>query len=207
MAHDVVPLQRSPSDDCACDHECCHRTEDADEKERCAVALVLNAVLFGLGLSLFLGALILGSLRLDPTMWVHSYPPDIREQFGPTPPRSRGRVVLVGLLVYASLAVAIWLALRQVPTLPGGELTAPQIFLTVWLVLGVFNLVDLLVIDWFLLGFLQPRWVVLPGTDPSMAGYHDYGYHFRGLLKGLVITTVASAVITGAVVFVRYLLA
>jgi hypothetical protein len=171
------------------------------------VALVENAVLFGLGLSVVLGVLVLGSLRLDPTMWVHSYPPDIREKFGSTPRRSRGPIVIIGLVVYASVAAAIWLALRQVPTLPGGELTAPQIFLTVWLVFNVFNLVDWLVIDWFFLVALQPRWVVLPGTDPSLADYHDYGYHFRGFLKGLVITTVASAIITGAVVLLLKLLA
>jgi len=170
------------------------------------VALIVNAVVFGLGLSVLLGALVLGSLRLDPTMWVHSYPPDVREKFGPTPQRSRGKIVLVGLVVYASVAAGIWLALRQVPALPGGELTAPQIFLTVWLVFNVFNLVDWLVIDWFFLVFLQPQWAVLPGTDPSMAGYHNYGYHFRGFLKGLVITTVASAAITGIVVLVVQIL-
>src|SRR5262249_22977926 len=106
-----------------------------------------NAVLFGLGLSVLLGSLVLGSLRLDPTMWAHSYPPDIREKFGPTSQRSQGKIVLVGLVVYASVAAGIWLALRQVPTLPGGDLTAPQIFLMVWLVFNVFNLVDWLVID------------------------------------------------------------
>src|SRR5262249_11459496 len=138
------------------------------------------------------------------SMWVHSYPPDLREKFGPPPQRSGRRIVLVGVIIYASVVAAIWLALRRVPTLTGGELTIPQIFLTVWLGFNVFNLVDWLVIDWFLLVFLQPRWAVLPGTDPNMAGYHNYGYHFRGFLKGLVITTVASAVITGAVMLVLH---
>lgn len=170
------------------------------------MALVVNAVLFGLGLSVVLGILVLGSLRLDPTMWVHSYPPDIREKFGPTPRRARGRIVIVGLVVYASVAVAIWLALRQVPMLPGGELAAGWVFVTVWLVFNVFNLVDWLVIDWFFLVTLKPQWALLPGTDPSLAGYHDYGYHFCGFLKGLVITTVASTVITGAVVLLLQLL-
>jgi hypothetical protein len=170
-----------------------------EAKEKNAVALVINAVLFGLSLSVVVGGLVLGSLRLDPTMWVHSYPPDIREKFGPTPKQSRGRTAVIAVLVYASVAVAIWLALRQIPTLPGGMLTVPQIFVTVWLVFNVFNLVDWLVIDWFFLVTLKPRWIILPGTDGSMAGYHNYAYHFRGFLKGLVITTVASIIITGIV--------
>lgn len=170
------------------------------------MALVVNAVLFGLGLSVLLWALILGSLRLDPTMWAHSYPPDIREKFGPAPQRSRGKIVLVGVVVYATIIAGIWLALRQAQTLAGGELTAPQIFLTIWLAFQVFNLVDWLVIDWFFLVFLQPKWAILPGTDPGMAGYHNYGYHFRGYLKGLVITTVASVVITGVVLLIQVFL-
>ena len=159
----------------------------------------LDAPVFTRGESsrVVLGILVLGSLRLDPTMWVHSYPPDIREKFGPTPKQSRGRIAIIGIVVYACVAGAIWLALRQGPTLPGGMLTVPQIFITTWLVFTVFNLVDLLIIDWFLLVKLQPQWVILPGTDGSMAGYHDYGYHFRGFLKGLAGTTIASVIISG----------
>src|SRR5262245_42650937 len=106
--------------------------------EKHVMALVVNGVLFGLGLSAVIVVLILGSLRLDPTLWAYSYPPEVREKFGPTSPWSRRRFVLVMLILYASLGAAIWLALRQVPTLPGGELTAPQVFVTVWLVFGTF---------------------------------------------------------------------
>ena len=31
----------------------------------------------------------------------------------------------------------------------------------------------------------RPRVIVLPGTE-GLAGYGDYGFHFRGFLKGLV---------------------
>src|SRR5215470_8202230 len=171
------------------------------------MALVVNGVLFGLGLSAVLVILLLGSLRLDPTVWVYSYPPDMRRKFGPTSQGSRRRFAIVILILYASIAAAVWLALRQVPTLPGGELTAPQVFVTSWLVFNVFNLVDWLLIDWFFLVTLKPRWVLPPGADPSLDVYHDYGYHFRGFLKGLLLTTVASIVITGAVVLLLQLLA
>ena len=48
----------------------------------------------------------------------------------------------------------------------------------------VFNLFDLLVLDWLLFCTIQPRMMVLPGTQ-GMAGYRDYRFHFIGFLKGL----------------------
>jgi hypothetical protein len=32
-----------------------------------------------------------------------------------------------------------------------------------------------------------------------MAGYKEYGYHFRGFLKGTVLSAVAGAIIAGIV--------
>jgi hypothetical protein len=48
----------------------------------------------------------------------------------------------------------------------------------------VFNLFDLLILDWLLFCTIQPRMMVLPGTQ-GMAGYRDYRFHFVGFLKGL----------------------
>ena len=42
----------------------------------------------------------------------------------------------------------------------------------------IFNLVDLILLDWLLFTYIQPRFVVLPGTE-GLAGYRDYWFHFR----------------------------
>ena len=52
-------------------------------------------------------------------------------------------------------------------------------FLSAFVVLVVFNLVDRLILDWLVFCPLTPRFVVLPGTE-GMAGYKDYRMHFRG---------------------------
>jgi hypothetical protein len=51
-------------------------------------------------------------------------------------------------------------------------------------VLLVFNIYDLLILDWLLFCTIQPRAMILPGTE-GMAGYRDYRFHFTGFLKGL----------------------
>ena len=45
--------------------------------------LLNNALLYGLALSLVLGAIMAISLVLAPDMWVGDYPPDIRAKVGP----------------------------------------------------------------------------------------------------------------------------
>src|SRR5262249_30526670 len=149
-----------------------------------SVAVLVNGVAFGLILSLVLSTIVLGSLRLDATMWLPSYPADIRERVGKMSQQARHRRLALVLIVYSSLVVLLWLAIRRLPELPGGSLTFVQIFVTAWLVFNVLNLVDLLVLDWFVLMRLRPRWIILPGTDETMAGYHDSGRHLRGFLKG-----------------------
>lgn len=159
--------------------------------------VLVNALVFGVILSVVLSVLVLGSLRLDATMWAPSYPADIQKRFGQMSPQARRKRVALVLIVYASLVTLLWLAIRRLSELSGGSWSFVQIYMTAWIVLMVFNLVDWLFLDWFVLMTLKPRWIILPGTDASMAGYHDYGRHFRGFLKGSVGITVVSAVVAG----------
>jgi hypothetical protein len=60
----------------------------------------------------------------------------------------------------------------------------------------VFNLFDLLVLDWLFFCTIQPRAMLLPGTE-GMAGYRDYRFHFIGFLRGLGFCLVGGLVIAG----------
>jgi len=74
------------------------------------------------------------------------------------------------------------------------ESTFLAVFLGVFTVLLVFNVVDLLVLDWLIFVTIRPGIVVLPGTEDA-EGYRDYGFHFRAFLKGVVGSFTASLVI------------
>jgi hypothetical protein len=62
----------------------------------------------------------------------------------------------------------------------------------------VFNVVDWLILDWFMFCTLTPRLVVIPGSE-GMAAYKDYGFHFRGFLHGTVYSILGGLVIAGIV--------
>ncbi|HEX2740847.1 MAG TPA: hypothetical protein VHM69_10385, partial [Rubrobacter sp.] len=71
------------------------------------------------------------------------------------------------------------------------------VFFGTFIMLLVFNLVDLLILDWLVFNTLRPGFVVLPGTEGAR-GYSDYGFHFRAFLKGVVGALVVSFIVAGA---------
>ena len=52
-------------------------------------------------------------------------------------------------------------------------------------VLFIFNLVDLLILDWLIVCWFEPRWVILPGTEHIVIP-KQYLHHFKGFLMGNV---------------------
>jgi hypothetical protein len=62
----------------------------------------------------------------------------------------------------------------------------------------VLQAVDLVVLDWLVFVTLQPRFVVLPGTE-GMAGYRDLRFHVRGFARASVASLVIAAVFAAVV--------
>lgn len=154
--------------------------------------LLLHALVWGLVLSAYMTAALFVLARIDLAMWVNDYPPDIRERFGPISPASRRRGLLLGVPAMAvGLAVAVIGTLRA----GGGEaLGFGALFLHMFVVISVFNLVDLVVLDWLIFVRLRPGFLVLPGTE-DCAGYDDDAFHFNAFLKGTALITVLSAIV------------
>lgn len=155
--------------------------------------LFYDALVYGLALSLVLTVLLVvsGAIALD--MFVDNYPPDIKQKYGPMSARAaRLRPYIVALLFITFLAVpmiglfALRAELGSVPFLAAFAFSG--------ITLVVFNLFDLIILDWLFFCIIQPRAMVLPGTE-GMAGYRDYRFHFIGFLKGLGFSAVGGLLI------------
>jgi hypothetical protein len=145
--------------------------------------LFYYASIFGLALSLVLTmiTIVSGAIALD--MFVGDYPPDIQQKFGPMSPRAaRLRPFIASILFLTVLVIpitglfALQAEVLSIPFLPALVFSI--------LTLLVFNIYDLIVLDWIFFCTIQPRSMVLPSTE-GMAGYRDYRFHFSGFLKGL----------------------
>ncbi len=164
--------------------------------------LILHAATWGVRLSAVLFPLILGLTRLNPEIMLNDYPPDIQAKYGPMSARARRLRLPVGLAVTALLVALIVWSFQAVAAAPGagagGDLSFHDAGLHLFVMFNVFNLLDLVVLDWLIVVRLRPRFMILPGTE-GLAGYGDFAFHFKGFLIGLVISSVSSLLIAAGV--------
>ena len=150
------------------------------------MALLLHSLFYGLVLSVLLFGVILAAALLQREIPARAGTPEADSR------RQRKRLAVPVLLaIVGTLTVAVW-------TLPSAGLTPGfgTVFALGFLVAFVFNLFDLLVIDWLLIVAWHPTWFVPPGTDGDAAN-RTYRFHFMGFLKGLGFCVIAGLVTAG----------
>src|SRR3712207_424932 len=139
--------------------------------------LLQHGVLYGGILSALMVLSFVGAAYLNPEIWLPDYPPDIRERFGPMSERAKRQRRLIGIPVLVLLSGVLVLSSIELAQISSESGFSSVVFGT-FVVLLVFNAVDLLILAWIVFVTLRPRIVVLPGTE-GMEGYGDYGFHIR----------------------------
>jgi hypothetical protein len=125
-------------------------------------------VVDGLLLALATSLFVLGILYFRPRLFLQDYPEDIQQA---VPPKTKEEERLSWIVGFPMLVLM---------------LAAGVVF--------CFNLVDWLVLDWLVFCTLTPSFLVIPGTE-GLAGYKDYGFHFRGFLVGTALSSVGGLII------------
>ena len=138
--------------------------------------IVEDGALFALSASAYLLVL----LRFNPRILLRHYPKEVREIVPPKSQKERWLSLLFGLLIAAPLGSALlW------RTATSESRSFWELFAYVYGVLFIFNLVDLLILDWLIVCWLEPHWVILPGTEYIVIP-KQYLHHFKGFLIGTV---------------------
>ncbi|MFF4666260.1 hypothetical protein [Streptomyces sp. NPDC001282] len=146
-----------------------------DRWDLVGVALASALVLVALFTMVVVGALLAARDAL-----LADYPPAIRERYGSQSERGRRVAAAAGLLnalVFVAVPVGGVLALRDRADGPLGFWPPFALGAFCFLALVLF---DLLVLDWWLFCLVQPRFMVLPGTE-GMPQYRDFAFHVRVL--------------------------
>ena len=136
--------------------------------------------------------LIIG--RINAEMILNDYPPDIRAKYGAMSEATRKQANLMTLPLLATLGLVVALGLGQLREI-SGALTFIETLIVSTVIFQMWNLLDLVLLDWFLLMTLKPKFMILSGTE-GMAGYRDYGFHFKKFLNGIVFTFILALVVT-----------
>jgi hypothetical protein len=143
----------------------------------------------GAVLSLVASAYLLVLLRFNPRIFLKHFPKEVREAVPPKSPKEQRTSAVLGLLLALPLMSAL---LWRAATL--GTHSFWAIFAYAFGVLFLFNLVDLLILDWLIVCFLEPPWVILPGTEHLVLP-KQYLHHFKGFLIGTVGLSLVALVI------------
>ncbi len=105
--------------------------------------------------------------------------------------------ILFGLLIGVPFTLAL---LWRTATL--GTHSFWELFAYAFGVLFIFNLVDLLILDWLIVCRFKLRWVVLPGTE-HIAMPIPYFHHFKEFLMGTIGLVIVGLAIA-AVLSIRF---
>lgn len=166
--------------------------------------LIQYGVTWGTVFGLVFSAAMLLIGRINAEMILNDYPPDIRAKYGPMSESTRKQAKKATLLLLAVLGLVVALGLARLRT-SSGELTFVETLVVSTVIFQVWNLLDLVLLDWFLLLTLKPKFMILRGTE-GMAGYTDYKYHFRKFLNGIVVTFILALVVTVIALGVEWLI-
>ena len=142
-------------------------------------------------LSVVASTYLLLLLRFNPRIFLGHYPKEIREIVPPKSEKERRMSILLGLLIGAPSASAL---LWRTATLESHSFWAQ--FAYAFGVLFIFNLVDLVILDWFIVCWLKPRWVILPGTERIVI-LKPWLHHFKGFLLGTIGLVIVGLAIAG----------
>lgn len=157
-----------------------------------------NVLRDGLILTGIIVVLMILAQRVNPRLFIQDYPEDIQAAVPPKTRAEERQTRWLGIpFILAMLLVPFFstLGLKQA----GGSFSA--LLANAFGVVFFFNVFDLLVLDWLIFCGITPKSIVIPGTE-GMAGYKDYGFHFRGFLKGTLLSAVFGLVMAGVVHFI-----
>lgn len=147
----------------------------------------------GLIMSVLLSAFIVVSMKRNPRVWMQDYPADIQALVPPKTPQEKQESWIVGIM-FLAVMVSVPLVSVIAARANDGDMSFLAAFVHVFGISMIFNLVDLLILDWGMFCTWTPAWLVIPGTEGA-PGYKDYRFHVRGGVIGTVIAAVFAGVV------------
>ena len=154
----------------------------------------------GFTICVLIGALVAFSFRWKPRIWLRDLPEDIQELAKPMTTAEKRWVAIVGLLVIAMLFSGMVVSTLRFGVEDGFLLAT----LHAYLLFQLFNLFDLLVLDWGMMMLINPAKPPIAGTE-NARGYRDFGFHAGQSLKGIALGAPFAIAATGVVWLIDFL--
>ncbi len=139
-------------------------------------------------------------LKVNPRYEMKSYPSQIVSSVAPQTKAEKKGLLRMALPMLA--IVVIYLIFTIYSTYKNVVGAFPYLFLHVFVVFMIWNTADLLILDWLIFCWINPDFMIIPGTKGNPA-YKDYRFHFIGFIKGIVLAIIF-AVLIATIVYVPW---
>lgn len=153
---------------------------------------------FGLLYSTWLSVFILLSYKQNSRLWLHDYPKEMQALVPPKTLQEKKQMLAWALPVTGSMVFApllfVWLRHSVY------EFTYAEAMLSIWMIMQIFSLIDLLILDWLITVWWRPRFIQLEGAE-DLSHHDNYFHHFKGFIFGVGFSTIGAAIT--ALPFVR----
>src|SRR5262249_39766553 len=146
----------------------------------------------GIILCVSTGIIVVGSLMYNARLWLQDYPKPIREKVPPLSNAEKRERVVVAAMVLTILVGTVLLSALQLRVEHRGAHSFGAAYLTIFLILFMFNAFDAVVLDLFLITWLKPKFVIIPGMEGMEHLLYDYRKQVGDFLKGIVFCVVFS---------------
>lgn len=165
--------------------------------------LIGAALIEGLIVGIALCGWIAVILKVNPRFEMKSYPDAIVKAVAPQTKEERRGFLFMALPVL--ILVTAYMIFSVYSDYFNTSTPYLILYLHSFIILMVWNALDLVVFDWLLFCKINPAFMVMPGTKDNPA-YKDYKYHFIGFMKGTVLAAVAALVVSGIAYGLRQIL-
>jgi hypothetical protein len=167
--------------------------------------MIRGIVIYGSITSALLVILILGSLKFNSRLWIQDLPKDLQALIPPKTPQEKKQSVYFAIMFFIIFLLGPIAGILDLLGVAGMKPGFWQSVILSYGIYSVFNLVDLLVIDWLFICILTPQFIMIPGITAGQL--RDYKKYFRDFLKGIFVIIIPSLVTaTAGYVLVNYFL-
>jgi hypothetical protein len=140
------------------------------------------------------GYLLVMMLTVSPRVWGYAdYPDAVKKKVPPPTRREKTLGAVIGVPWFALLLGLPILSTLMLREDLGGHISFPRAFGHVMVLILFATLGDLVLLDWFVVSRVTPRFVIIPGSDKG--DYKDMSHHFKGHAKAAVPLAILGALI------------
>lgn len=165
--------------------------------------LELHRILIhGAILSVPASLLLMAAVYFNPRFARQDLPKDIQDVTPPLSKKEKLQALAFGIPFFALVVLVPLLSGISLEAPAGGRVPFLVLFLHIFGVVFVFNVVDFLILDCLIYCTITPKFVIIPGTE-GLAGYKDYGHQARAHLRGTALQAAFALLLAGVVFLIK----